>query len=96
MSFYSEEHGGLVIKESQYKITMMNLANNEWGNFDEDNELSEKTKVRLTLWEWDTTKNEVVKGTGATFADVTVEEAARLHLGDLLVVRVIVPGGEPE
>lgn len=96
MSFYSEEQGGLVVKEAQYKITEMHFNNTDWGGFDNDRDINEKTTVRLTLWEWNAKMNALRTDSGATFADVTAEEAKRLHLGDLLVVRVVIPGSEPD
>lgn len=96
MSYYKEDEG-LVIKDAQYRVTQMHYNNNPWGNFDADNPVEETTQVRLMLHEWDEAKHKAANGDSAvSFADVSAAEARNIHIGDMLVVRVIIPEKEVE
>lgn len=90
---YVKNDEGLVIKETRAVVVQMNLNNSGYGNFDDDNPLDGDTKVRLLLMEVDpkTLKHKP----GATlYADITQEVAKTIHLGDMMVSSILIPGRE--
>lgn len=89
---YHKADEGLVVKEAQYIITQMNFNNTGEGYFEEDNAIDKDTVVRLTLWELDTKTNRVKNRPRAEeLVDMSPDQAKRLHVGDKLMVRVVVP-----
>lgn len=90
---YVKNDEGLVIKETKAVVVQMNYNNSEYGNFDDDNPLTNDTKVRLLLIEVDEKTGKHKAGT-AIYTDVTLEVAKTIHLGDVMVSSILIPGRE--
>ena len=90
---YVKNDEGLVVKETKAIVVQMNYNNTEYGNFDDDNAFDNDTKVRLLLIEWDEKTRKHKPGT-TLYVDVTPETAKTIHLGDIMVSTVLIPGRE--
>lgn len=89
---YVKNDEGLVVKETKAKVVQMNYNNSEYGNFDDDNSLDSDTKVRILLMEVDASGKH--KPGTSLFMDVTPATAKTIHLGDIMVSSILIPGRE--